>query len=224
MCSVGAQGVIELIVVCEGLSETRFVDTVLRPALPALLVTHRNLAGNVNFQRVKKVLRNTILERTDTYVATFLDLYRLGKDFPGFAVSKLIRDPLHRCSSLEQAMTDAVVSVARCRPERFLPHIQPYEFESLLFADIEHLIRRNNDWIAQAESLRSARRKHASPEHINGGDATHPSRRLASLKPVYSKPIDGPATIEAIGLPKLREQCKHFDRWLKRLEKLKPLR
>ena len=214
----------ELIVVCEGHTEARFVDTVLGPALPHLRVTTRNLGGHLKFDRVKMFLRNTLRTRSEPYVTTFFDLYKLDKRFPEFVAAKAVKDPLRRARKLEEALTTRIVSVAGCRPEQFLPHIQPHEFESLLFADIEQLIRRKVEWRAHAEPLHRARKGAASPEHINDGAETHPSKRLAGLMPGYIKQIDGPEAADAIGLPKLRQECAHFDRWVKRLEKLKPLK
>lgn len=215
---------IELIVVCEGHTEAQFVDTVLGPALPHLRVATRNLGGHLKFDRVKTFLRNTLRSSSRPYVTTFFDLYALDKRFPDFTTTRALTDPLRRAQKLEEALTAKLVDVAGCRPEQFLPHIQPHEFESLLFADVDQLIRRKADWKAHAEPLHDARNRALSPEHINDGPETHPSKRLAGLKPGYSKRIDGPALADAIGLSKLRKECKHFDRWLKRLEKLKPLR
>lgn len=215
---------IELIVVCEGLTEAQFVDMVLGPALPHLRVTTRNLAGHLKFERVKTFLRNTLRSRNEPYVTTFFDLYRLDKGFPDFVAAKAVTDPLRRARRLEEALAAKIVGVAGCRPGQFLPHIQPHEFESLLFADVDELIRRNDGWSAHAEPLHKARKGASSPEHINDGAETHPSKRLGGLKPGYSKRMDGPAVAGAIGLPKLRAECAHFDRWVKRLEKLKPLK
>lgn len=41
-----------------------------------------------------------------------------------------------RARAIEAAFGAAVVEVAGCRPERFLPNIQPYEFESLLLNEL----------------------------------------------------------------------------------------
>lgn len=215
---------IDLIVVCEGHTEALFVDSVLRPALLNARVRSQNLGGRLKFQRVRTDLRNTLRARPDTFVTTFFDLYRLEKDFPAFATSRSIPDPLQRAKTLEDALAAKIVGVARCRSERFVPHIQPYEFESLLFADINQLIEVRSEWEAHAEPLRKARKGAHSPEHVNDGPETHPSKRLAGLRPPYNKRLDGPAMAQAIGLAKLRQECKHFDRWVKRLEKLKPLK
>jgi hypothetical protein len=59
-----------------------------------------------------------------------------------------------------------------------------------------------------------------SPEEINDGPETHPSKRLAGLFPTYRKPLDGPQIAGRIGLPAIRAACKHFDAWLAKLEAL----
>ena len=63
-----------------------------------------------------------------------------------------------------------------------------------------------------------------SPEHINDGINTHPSARLAKiLKPSYDKPFHGSAVAQRIGLERIRAECRHFDAWLTRIERLSPL-
>ena len=62
-------------------------------------------------------------------MTTFFDLFRLRRDFPGFATRPL--DPVARAEAIERSFKDEVVRAAKCRPDRFLPHIQPHEFEAL---------------------------------------------------------------------------------------------
>ncbi|WNV82443.1 DUF4276 family protein [Umezawaea sp. Da 62-37] len=57
------------------------------------------------------------------------------------------------------------------------------------------------------------------PELVNDGPATAPSKRLASYCPRYVKTMDGPLAIDALGVESLREQCPHFDDWLRELER-----
>ena len=215
----------ELIVFCEGKTEERFIDRVVRPVLRHLNVSTRNFGGRLKFERVKKSLRNTLREPGTAYVTTFIDLYALPKDFPDFAATKTLANPLLRVAKLEAAFQTRVVAAADCRKERFLPHIQPYEFESLLFADVDQVAQRYPGWSRHVEPLHKARRKASSPEHINDGPHTHPSMRLAALaSPAFDKPLDGPAVAQAIGIARLRSECAHFSAWLKRLERLRPLR
>ncbi|MHB1654173.1 MAG: DUF4276 family protein [Desulfitobacteriaceae bacterium] len=62
----------------------------------------------------------------------------------------------------------------------------------------------------------------SSPEHINEGFVTAPSKRIGSLIPEYldSKRIAGPLVAKEIGLEKIRQKCRHFNDWLRSLEAL----
>ena len=165
-------------------------------------------------QRILRFLRDTLLQQRDTYVTTFFDLYGLPSDFPGPAVSPA--DPLEHAAAIEAALYEEVVRVVRCRPDRFLPHIQPYEFEALLFSDTSHFVR-EPEWEQPANELAAARSAAASPEHINDGPDTHPSARLRQL-PGYHKVRDGTALAERMGLDCIRRECAHFGKWVARLE------
>ena len=223
----------EVIIVCEGQTEEVFVREILRPALaarnvfvqPRLVATSsRAKGGALGGQRVLRFLRNTLREREDIYVTTFFDLYALPSDFPGRADAAAPTDPLDRSEEIENGFHAAVVREAQCRPERFLPHIQPYEFESLLFSDTEGFAKAEPEWQAFAGRLASARQSAWSPEHINDGRDTHPSARLEGLlRPRYNKVRHGIAVSAQIGLNCIRTECRHFDRWLARLEGLPPL-
>ncbi len=221
-----------LVVVGEGQTEEAFVNTILSPHLgvmkvfasPRLVTTSgRGRGGALTRDRVVRFLSRTLKERTDTFVTTFFDLYALPGDFPGRTAAATIPNPLERASRVERELETAVVAAAGCRPERFFAHIQPYEFEALLFSDTDTLVQANAGWRAAAGTLRQARTAAATPEHINDGPDTHPSKRLEGLRPGYEKVLNGPAIAGAIGLDRIRLECRHFDAWLGRVEALQPL-
>jgi hypothetical protein len=227
-----ADALIEVIVVGEGQAEESFVRDVLaeRLAHQEIFLTARlvrtspvSRGGGLSWDRVRRFLRNTLRERTTTYVTTFFDLYGLDTDFPGAAEARRIADPLARAAYLEQCLHEAIVAEAGCRAERFVPHIQPHEFEALVFTDVEALAEVETRWQALLEPCRQARTAARSPEHINDSVETHPSARLRVLRPSYEKVLHGVAVIERIGLARIRSECAHFDAWLKRLEALQPL-
>lgn len=224
---------IEVLVVGEGQTEETFVRDVLAPAFwpleiylsPRLVPTSpHSRGGALNDQRVLRYLRNTLRERGDTFVTTFFDLYGLPAGFPGVAQSAGLTDPLARAAAIEAALAEAAVRAADCRPERFLPHVQPYEFETLLFADTDRLVELDDRWRAAAAPLRAARAAAATPEHVNDGPQTHPSARLrAQLRePRFDKVLHGTAAARSIGLARLRGECLHFGAWLQRIESLRP--
>lgn len=223
---------IEVIIVGEGPTEETFIRDVLAPSLadrrifvqPRLIPTSRHARGGaLNRDRVLRYLRNTLRERQDVYVATFFDLYALHRDFPGCAEAERVADSLERATKIEIRLAEAVVNEAGCRADRFLPHIQPYEFEALLFSDIDRLVEIEPAWRAAAEPLWAIRAGVDSPEYINDGPQTHPAARLKMLKPGFEKVLHGPVAAARIGLDRIRAECKHFGNWLARMERLRPL-
>lgn len=225
--------VIEVIIVCEGPTEERFVWDVLAPMFwprnqsvrPRLIPTSRySRGGALSHDRILRYLRNTLRERADIYVTTFFDLYGLKTDFPGMTESAAVTDPIARASTIETHFAEAVIREAQCREDRFVPHIQPYEFEALLFSDVNRFPEMQPEWRSYLASLQLARSSVTSPEHINDGCETHPSARLTRLlRPRYEKVLHGTAIAARIGLDRIRSECVHFTNWLDRIENLPPL-
>ena len=219
----------ELVVVCEGQTEAAFVRQVLQAPLaagnlfvqPRLIQTSPGTKGGaLSRRRVLRALRNLLRGRPDVCVTTFFDLYALPPDFPGRSRASTPADPLIRAAAIESAFHHAVVEEADCRPDRFFPHIQPCEFESLLFSDVTKFGEAEPDWMAFVGDLQEARRSARSPEHVNDGIDTHPSARLRKLRPRYGKVRHGVAVSARIGLGRMRAECGHFARWLTRVENL----
>ena len=224
----------ELVVVGEGQTEEAFIRQLVAPALaertvfvsPRLLRTSRQgRGGGLTKDRVLHHLPRILKERDDVYVSTFFDLYGLAPDFPGLSEASVSTDPIQRAVGIEAAFGDAVVELAGCRRAQFVPHIQPHEFESLLFADVSAFATARSAWHGCLPQLARVREQYPTPEHINDGQTTHPSARLGRLlsRPNYSKRADGLTVAANIGLPRIREECRHFAQWLSRLEALPPL-
>lgn len=62
------------------------------------------------------------------------------------------------------------------------------------------------------------RRAFPSPEHINDGPKTAPSKRILQCCPAYEKPFHGSLIAIDIGIDRIRKECRHFDAWVRRLE------
>jgi hypothetical protein len=69
-----------------------------------------------------------------------------------------------------------------------------------------------------AADLEAIRVGFNSPEEINDSPMTAPSKRLLKIIPGYQKPLYGNIAALDVGLKSIRDQCPHFDSWLKRLE------
>ena len=224
----------DLVVVGEGQTEESFIKGLIAPTLadraiyvtPRLLRTSRRAHGGaLTPGRVLHQMPRILKERDDVYVSTFFDLYGLAQDFPGVSVAAGLPDPISRAEAIETAFREAVVEAAECRPDRFIPHIQPYEFEALLFTDVSAFAMVRSAWKNRVHPLRDVRDAVPTPEHINDGPATHPSARLGSLltQPGYNKRLDGSAVATRVGLDRMRAECQHFGQWLDRMESLRPL-
>jgi hypothetical protein len=214
-----------LFIVSEGPTEEAFVKTVLAPVLrlsnihakPVLVATSPgHHGGGLNLERTRRAVRNTLLQHGDACVSTMFDLYGLDKTFAGVTDSVGLA-PSNRAARIEQLLHADIVAHVGCRPERFMPHIQPHEFESLLFSDIDKLCDTQPEWDKHRAVLLKVRADVTNPEWINDSPHTAPSKRLEILRPRYRKTTHGPASAVRITLDKIREQCPHFRQWFERL-------
>lgn len=216
----------EVIVFAEGPSDEQFIKRVVAPALrhlqiflkPQTLNTSKDARGGaVNFDRLKFNARNTLCQNPDAVLTTFLDLYGLDASFRPFDTHREA-DIYQRTESLELALHAAIVEYVACRPERFIPHIQPYEFEGLLFSDTTALAQTEPEWFSCQNELLAAREAFQTPEHINDGYETKPASRLEKiLHPTYKKTRHGPLAAEKVTLATMEQECIHFKRWVDRL-------
>lgn len=214
-----------LFIVGEGPTEEAFVKSVLAPVLrlsnifakPLLMETSRgHRGGGLNLDRTRRAVRNVLLEHNDAYVSTMFDLYALDRSFAGVTESAGMA-PSKRAAHIEHLLHADIVARVGCRPERFIAHIQPHEFESLLFSDIGKLCDAEPEWDKHRAALARVRDEVTNPEWINDSRQTAPSKRLEILRPRYRKTTHGPASAIRITLDKIREQCPHFRQWFERL-------
>ena len=137
-------------------------------------------------------------------------------DFYGFRgrVSEETIDQLENrlCRAIREEIPDS-------DPRRIIPYVQQYEFEGLLFSNVDVF-----DVIgASAESLqalRSVRAQFLTPEDINDHPDTVPSKRIAKVMLKYgtrgySKVAHGPLIAEETGVNVLRRECPRFYDWSK---------
>jgi hypothetical protein len=167
-------------------------------------------------------LRNTLRQKSAPVVTTFFDLYRLDKRFPGFDSAMAKGSMGAKVGALNSALAEDVVALAECDPARFIPHIQPHEFEALLFSDVATLTSVERSWARSAVELSAIRQLADTPEHINDQPETKPAAHLERLlkSPRFSKVDHGPIAAARMGLPCIERECLHFAAWLQRLRTL----
>lgn len=220
-----------LLVHVEGQTEESFVNEVLRDHLVSkgYYSVEARIVGNARLRErrggirpwpsVKKDIVNHLREDQDCVATTMIDYYGLPEAWPGRTRSKSLRGTEEKAFSVQDAVRDDVVSEMGNRFDsgRFLPFVVMHEFEALLFSDCV-AFGRGIGRLDLATSLQKIRQDFATPEEINDSPVTAPSKRVRDLVPGYEKPLLGVLAVLEIGLSRIREQCPHFDRWLKQLE------
>ncbi|MBI3016034.1 MAG: DUF4276 family protein [Candidatus Tectomicrobia bacterium] len=218
--------------IVEGQTEETFVNRILIPHLAncsvwgkvRCVMTSRKRGvkyrgGLRSYEQAKRDIQLWMKEdqNPDVVFTTMFDLYALPSNFPGYENAHGITDPYGRVSALENAMHKDIGN------SRFVPYIQLHEFEALLLADPRKL-----DWIylehdAAIQNLIQMASEFNSPELIDDGDDAAPSKRIIKEIPEYEgmKVSAGPLVAEKIGLSALRSKCRHFDEWIRKLERLR---
>lgn len=209
----------------EGFTEESFVRLVLAPflgecgtyAVSRSVETSRRhgtirRGGMTGYARARGDIVRWLKQDHLAFVTTMFDFYALPKDFPGLG-SMPAGTVYDKVKHVEAAL------VADIGSARFIPYLQLHEFEGLLFSDVrvidsELAIEPGDSRLTELNNIVAA---NPTPEHINDGYMTCPSRRLVELFPRYQKPTDGIRISERIGIQCLRDKCVHFDEWVTRL-------
>ncbi|MCY4386097.1 MAG: DUF4276 family protein [Desulfurellaceae bacterium] len=218
--------------IVEGQTEETFVNRVLRPHLAKLsiwakarrvMTSHKrgvkHRGGIRRYAQAKGDIKAWIMEdqNLDARFTTMFDLYRLPTDFPDYEDATRTSDPYQRVRTLEDALSKDISD------SRFIPYFQLHEFEALLLSDPQKLDSQFYDRSGGIRRLVDVVSTFDSPELVNDGNNTAPSKRITGVIPEYEgmKAAAGPIVAEKIGLPTLRLKCEHFGEWLGRLEALK---
>nr|VFJ89904.1 MAG: protein of unknown function (DUF4276) [Candidatus Kentron sp. LFY] len=214
----------------EGHTEKAFAKTVLAPHLGHFRVfadvrcvltskdkrSGKEFRGGLrSYQKAKKDILAWMTEDRDPQCrfTTMFDLFRLPDDFPGCPEANKEHDPYQQVDLLEGALARDIDD------PRFIPYIQLHEFETLILADPEKLDCEYMEHREAIEDLVWMVGKE-NPELINSSPETAPSKRIIREIPEYDKVGAGVSVTQEIGLPVLRDKCRHFNQWFTRLEGL----
>jgi len=222
---------IRLHIIAEGQTEEEFVNAVLSKHLANFNVfadvrcvptkrtkTKIYKGGLVSYEKAKKVLVDWLKndKSKDVRFTTMFDLYALPNEFPQFNEAQKILDPYEKVKQLETAFAKDIGE------DRFIPYIQLYEFEALILTEPNRLIERFPEHEKNVEKLSKLCQKYSSPELINDGATTAPSKQIIKFIPSYesAKASVAPLMAQKIGLQTIRNKCPHFNEWLVKLENL----
>lgn len=210
---------IRVCIVCEGGTEVEFIKSCLTPhllshgvyAYPVILQApsggHRG--GRVSVERLARMISHEYFSADR--LTTLVDYY-------GFQNADG-----RTCEDLENDIfVQAKRFASRPLDLRFVrPYVQMYEFEGLLFSDVEQFRCVLDGWNDEVrENLIDIRSRFTTPEDINNHRETAPSKRIISVfsDGSYNKTEHGPLIAEKIGLATIRRECPRFNAWLALLE------
>lgn len=206
-----------LVIIVEGDSEIILMNNLVIPYLYGIgeilpctitvqkITTNRKLnkkGGNINFQYLKNEI-DRVSAQGKLLITTFLDLFRLPVDFPGYIADN------PDVNRIEAAMREVIGA------DGFIPYIQKYEFEALLFSALESFELVVDDG-SQLEKIKEIIEAFETPEDINGGPSTAPSKRLQQIFP-YNKIADSELILDMLTVDLIREKCPRFNIWIQQL-------
>lgn len=217
-----------LYVLVEGQTEETFIKTLLAKHLEIYGVSVRAIVvetsrdaygrkrrGGGHWARwLRDLKRLTAEQKQNSRFTTMFDLYGLPKDFPESDACASIPDTTRHADALQDAMARAVDDW------RFIPYIQRHEFETLVLATLDNLAGLLADDDLEGLARLRVDIGQTSPEDVNDGIDTAPSKRLERCIPGYRKTVHGPLTLEDATLSFLKTQCPRFGRWVTTLENL----
>jgi hypothetical protein len=219
-----------LIIIGEGPTEQAFCrDVLYSHFLDKGILIHNptiktSKGGIVAWKVFKKELETHLKSSPNAIVTTLIDFYGLkgSHSFPLWEESKSKVRINERIEILEEGMKANLDESIRTR---FIPYIQVYEFEALLFSDaaiFENSFEKSEfldyDYLIQTLKI--------NPEEINDGKLTAPSKRLERIIKGYKseeenfKVFYGSLIAHDIGIEKIRQKCPRFNIWIDKLENI----
>lgn len=215
-------------VICEGQTEEEFVRKIVAPALiddqisllPSCIGKVGRKGGNVNLNRLSVDVKGRLRGDRNSYCTTLFDYYGLPAGFPGKPEGATLNDISDKQAKVVQALSAwAEETIGQEPATRFIPYVQMYEFEGLLFS-APPVLAAAVGYSSIEEELQRIKSDFATPEWINDSANTAPSKRIEKLFPAYDKPEHPILAAIDIGLDNIRQECPLFDGWIKRLEGL----
>ncbi len=221
-----------VLIIVEGPTERAIIQNVLSPYLnskgiylyPKVIGRPGHKGGIRDFESVLREITALIHQEPTSFISTFFDFYALPRTWPGVNETKGKKPP-QIPAILETEITKAVKNKLKdsFNQARFIPYIQIYELEALLFAGPKEMAEVFEKPKLE-EKFEGIIKECGGCENINDNPNTAPSKRIEKLFPSYKKggSVNAHAHIIAsqIGIEKIRKQCPNFDNWISKLENL----
>lgn len=218
-----------VIALVEGETELTFVRSILAQELgmhglnlSARMAKKNGHGGVPKWAAFKPELLRLLKSDASINVTMMIDYYGMPDDWPGRVESKTLPYP----KNVELIESEILAQIKSAMGEgfnqaRLIPYAQCHEFEALLFSNPQVV----GDYLAQPHvtaGMREIVSECGSPEEINDGSSTAPSKRIVKLIEDYDKIVHGSILADEIGIFTIRSKCPHFDEWVSKLETLAP--
>ena len=209
---VGRVSLIRLAITVEGETERQFVNLLLAERLGSMgigtmAILFQRTGGGVTVTRlISEIVR---LVPSFDAVTSLVDYYGLGgkKGRSVKQIETFVRDEVAR-----KVRPRASVSV--------YPYVQKHEFEGILFSDLDAFSKAVRISKRQHGQLKQIRSQFLTPEEINDGKKSAPSKRILRVIPDYDKVLDGPKIALQTGIDCICKKCPHFRGWIAYLDSL----
>ena len=199
---------------CEGQTEESFVHELLRPHFsnmsiwitPIVVRTGKDKSkgkgGILSYGKVRNQIDRLCKQDQQAYVTTLMDYYAFPQGPNGLTPVQNEGSPIQKALALTQAFQDDI------EHRNFIANLVVHEYEGLLFSQPDAFTQ----WFDESISceLQRIRNSASSPEHINSGSETAPSKRILQLCNNYSKILHGTLIALDIGLDVIRRECPIF--------------
>lgn len=211
-------------ILVEGQTEEAFLRELLVPHFahkgyyltPIIVSTSPGYKGGVvSYAKIKPQIMRLCLRDKNAYVSTMFDLYALPPDFPS---KSSLTYPKTASGQQKVHFLENQLSKDINQPN-FISYLMLHEYEALLFTQ-PSAFSQWSDNVVLIKKLQQALLHAGSPENINDGPQTAPSKRILALMPEYQKTFHGPLIACDIGLDAIRNACPHFNEWLQKIEQL----
>lgn len=204
-----------VVFIVEGNTEVLFINQVVIPYLykegfensmnAQTILTNKKQnkkGGVINYQYLKNDIER-VFAQGNVIVTTFIDFFRLPTNFPNFTTdAKLI-------SEIEKGIFDDINN------PNFIPYIQKYELEALLFSEkesFEIVIDEQN----KLDKINEIIEKFPNPEDINSNPEKAPSKRLEQIFD-YDKVADSQLIFAMMSFESIFQKCPRFNDWIIKL-------
>lgn len=213
-----------LYIIVEGQTEEEFVKELLIPYLfsehkvydvrPIKISTSKTSKGGfINYHHLYNDAMRYLKSETNIVVTTFVDYFRMPTNMPSYANCMSKTKVEEKIDCLQNAIKASIGY------ENFIPYIQKFEFETLLFSDnigFEELY--DEKVYTKTQAIID---EYDNPENINSHPNTAPSKRIIQIMAendeLYNKVADGNIIALEIGFEKILEKCPRFKMWIEQL-------